>query len=411
MIAEEICLVAMTRGVSRPRIAVILGALTAMGPLAIDTYLPALPTIARDLNASAAAVQVSLAMYFIGIALGQAFYGPLSDRTGRKPALAFGLTVFVAASVGCALAWNVESLVAFRFLQALGGCAPLVVPRAVVRDYFDATESARMLSMLILVMGLAPILGPLVGGQLLVRFGWRSVFWALAGYGGIWSAGVALFLPESLPPERRKRPPVSAIVAIYAQLLRDRMYLGYVLAGGFMFAGLLSYISGSPFVFIEVFRVPPERFGLFFGGNAVGIIAASQINRWLAGRVHPERIIAAIFPIAMAAGCAMLLSAYTGGGGFAGILVPLFCFITCYGFIMPNTTALAMAPHGAMAGSASALLGTLQFVLGATAGALVGALGNGTAVPFAAVIAACGCGAFAVHRTMPRTENIPSLAG
>ena len=397
--------------VSRLRIAVILGALTAMGPLAIDMYLPALPNIARDLGVSAGAVQVSLALYFIGIAVGQAFYGPLSDRTGRKPALAFGLALFVAASIGCALASNVAALVAFRFLQALGGCAPLVVPRAVVRDYFDERESARMLSMLILVMGLAPILGPLVGGQLLVRFGWRSVFWVLAAYGGIWYVNVALFLPESLPPERRRRPPVKAILAIYGKLLRDRTYLGYVLAGGFMFAGLLSYISGSPFVFIEIFRVPPERFGLFFGTNAIGIIAASQINRWLAGRVDPRRIIAAVFPIATTAGFAMLVSAYTGRGGFAGILVPLFCFIACYGFIMPNTTALAMAPHGAIAGSASALLGTLQFILGATAGALVGALGNGTAVPFAAVIAACGIGAFTMHRTMPRAENFPSLAG
>jgi DHA1 family bicyclomycin/chloramphenicol resistance-like MFS transporter len=387
--------------VSRVRIAVILGGLTAMGPLAIDMYLPALPTIARELAASSAAVQVSLAMYFIGIAIGQAFYGPLSDRIGRKPALAFGLTVFVASSVGCALAWNVESLIGFRFLQALGGCAPLVVPRAVVRDYFDERESVRMLSMLILVMGLAPILAPLVGGQLLVNFGWRSVFWLLTAYGATLFTVVALFLPESLPREYRRRQPLRVILAIYGQLLRDRLYMGYVLAGGFMFAGLLTYITGSPFVFIEIFRVPPERFGLFFGTNAAGIIAASQVNRWLAGRMDPRRIVRTVLPIAMAAGFAMLFSAYTGFGGFAGILVPLFCFISCYGFIMPNTTALAMAPHGAIAGSASALLGTLQFVLGATAGALVGALGNGTAVPFAAVVAACGLGAFTMYRMLP----------
>jgi DHA1 family bicyclomycin/chloramphenicol resistance-like MFS transporter len=400
-----------TPNVSRTRIAVILGALTAMGPLAIDMYLPALPTIGRDLQASAGAVQVSLAMYFIGIALGQAFYGPLSDRLGRKPALAFGLAVFVAASVGCALAWNIESLIAFRFLQALGGCAPLVVPRAVVRDYFDAAESARMLSMLILVMGVAPILGPLVGGQLLVTFGWRSVFWLLTAYGAFWYTVVAFLLPESLPREQRKRAPFRAILLVYAQLLRDRLYVGYVVAGGFMFAGLLSYISSSPFVFIEIFHVPPERFGLFFGVNAIGIIAASQINRWLAGRLHPARIIAVVFPIALAAGVAMFVSAATGFGGFGGLLVPLFCFIACYGFIMPNTTALAMAPHGAVAGSASALLGTLQFVLGAAAGALVGALGNGTAIPFAAVIAVCGFGAFVTHRALPARDTLPSLAG
>jgi DHA1 family bicyclomycin/chloramphenicol resistance-like MFS transporter len=398
----------MTQSVSQVRLAIILGALTAMGPLAIDTYLPALPTIARELGAHAAAVQVSLAMYFIGIAFGQAFYGPLSDRIGRKPALSFGLTVFIASSVGCALAWNVLSLIGFRFLQALGGCAPLVIPRAVVRDHFDERESVEMLSMLILVMGLAPILGPLIGGQLLVNFGWRSVFWMLTAYGATWWVVVALFLPESLPREHRRHQPVRAILALYGHLLRDRTYLGYVLTGGFTFAGLLTYITGSPFVFIEIFRVPPERFGLFFGTNAAGIIAASQANRWLASRMDPRRVVRIILPIAMIAGLAMLFSAATGFGGFAGILVPLFCFIACYGFIMPSTTALAMAPHGAIAGSASALLGTLQFVLGAAAAALVGASGNGTAVPFAAVLAGCGLAAFTMDRTLPRVTERPS---
>jgi len=201
------------------------------------------------------------------------------------------------------------------------------------------------------------------------------------------------------------------ILATYRQLLGDRTYVGYVLAGGFMFSGLLTYITGSPFVFIEIYHVPPERFGLFFGTNAAGIIAASQINRWLAGRMNPRRIVRTILPIASIAGFGMLFSAATGTGGFAGILIPLFCFIACYGFIMPNTTALAMAPYGAMAGSASALLGTLQFVMGATAGALVGALGNGTAVPFAAVMAGCGLGALATYRTLPQvSEQLSELA-
>jgi DHA1 family bicyclomycin/chloramphenicol resistance-like MFS transporter len=372
-----------------------------MGPLAIDMYLPALPTIARELGASSAAVQVSISAYFVGIALGQAFYGPLSDRIGRKPALYLGLTVFVLSAVGCALAWDVRSLLVFRFLQALGGCAPLVIPRAIVRDHFDERESVRMLSMLILVMGLAPILAPLIGGQLLVNFGWRSVFWVLAAYGATWCGFVALFLHESLAPERRRPQPVRHILRIYGRLLRDRTYLGYVLAGGCMFAGLLAYIAGSPFVFIEIFQVPPERFGFFFGANAAGIIAASQINRWLAGRMPPRRIVQFILPAAMTAGFALLFSAYTGFGGFPGILVPLFVFIACYGFVMPNTTALAMAPHGAIAGSASALLGTLQFVLGATAGTIVGELGDGTVVPFAAVVAACGLGAFVICQTIP----------
>jgi DHA1 family bicyclomycin/chloramphenicol resistance-like MFS transporter len=382
------------------RLALILGALTAMGPLAIDMYLPALPTIAREFQADAAAVQVSLAVYFAGLAVGQAFYGPLSDAVGRKPALYFGLIVFIVSSIGCAWADSVSALVTFRFLQALGGCAPLVVPRAVVRDYFDQVGSIRMLSVLMLVMGLAPILAPLVGGQLLINFGWRSVFWLLASYAIIWFILVAFFLPESLPAARRRRQPIGAVLAIYARLARDRTYIGYVLTGAFIFAGLLAYIAGSPFVFIELFQVPPERYGLFFGVNAFGIIVASQVNRWLATRVEAMRIVGTMLAVAMVSSLVLLVDAYSGFGGFAGILVPLFCFISCHGFVLPNTTAMAMAPHGQVAGSASALMGTIQFVLGATTGGLVGAFANGTAVPLAAVIAGCGVAAFLTHHTV-----------
>ena len=384
------------------RLALVLGALTAMGPLAIDMYLPALPTIARDLGAAEASVQVSLAVYFAGIAVGQIFYGPASDRFGRKPSLYVGVTLFIVSCVGCAFVRRVEALIAFRFIQALGGCAPLVIPRAVVRDYFDERGSVRMLSMLTLVMGLAPILAPFLGGQLLVTFGWRSIFWVLAGYGALWLTAVALFLPESLPPAARVRRPIGAILDTYGALLRDRAYLGYVLTGGFVFAGLLTYISGSPFVFIELFGVPPERYGLYFGSNAIGLITASQINRVWAARAGPRRVISLILPCAVVAGAVLVLNAWTGVGGFFGILVPLVLFIACHGFTFPNTTALAMAPHGRVAGSASALLGTLQFLLGAAAGTLVGALGNGTPVPFAAIIACCACGALVASLTLTR---------
>ncbi|MGH9239487.1 MAG: Bcr/CflA family multidrug efflux MFS transporter [Vicinamibacterales bacterium] len=390
------------RGEAYYRLAVILGALTAMGPLAIDMYLPALPTIAREMASSTGSVQVSLAVYFIGIACGQAFYGPISDRWGRKRALYFGLTLFSVSSVGCAMARDVTALVALRFLQALGGCAPLVVPRAVVRDYFDQRGSVRMLSVLMLVMGLAPILAPLVGGQLLVNFGWRSVFWLLAAYGAFWLVIVAAFLQESLPPARRRRQRAADVVATYLGLLRDRTYIGYVLTGALIFAGLLAYISGSPFVFIELFGVPPEQYGLFFGVNAIGIIIASQVNRWLANKYDARHIISAVLPVSVTAGTVLLIDAATGFGGFPGILVPLFFYIATHGFIMPNTTALAMAPHGAVAGSASALLGTVQFVLGASAGALLGALGNGTAVPLAAVVAGCAALAFVTYQALPR---------
>jgi DHA1 family bicyclomycin/chloramphenicol resistance-like MFS transporter len=380
------------------RLAIILGALTAVGPLAIDMYLPALPTIGREFGVDAAATQVSVASYFLGVAVGQAFYGPMSDAVGRKPALYFGLVVFVLSSLGCAWADSVNTLVLFRFLQALGGCAPIVIPRAIVRDHFDQVGSIRMLSMLMLVMGLAPILAPLIGGQLLVNFGWRSVFWLLATYALGWLVLVAFLLPESLPIERRRRQPVGVVLSTYLRLLVDRTYICYVLSGALIFAGLLTYVSGSPYVFIELFHVSPERYGLYFGVNACGIMAASQTNRWLATRIEARRIVGVVLSVAVTASLVLLFDAYTGFGGFAGILVPLFFYIACHGFVLPNTTALAMAPHGKVAGSASALLGTVQFVLASLTGALVAALANGTPVPLAAVIAGCGVGALVSHQ-------------
>jgi DHA1 family bicyclomycin/chloramphenicol resistance-like MFS transporter len=305
--------------------------------------------------------------------------------------------VFIVSSIGCAWAESVRALVAFRFLQALGGCAPVVIPRAVVRDYFDQLGSIRMLSMLMLVFGLGPILAPLIGGQLLVNFGWRSVFWLLAGYALLWLIVVIAFLPESLPVGRRRPQPLGVVISVYARLLRDRTYIGYVLSGALIFAGLLAYISGSPFVFIELFHVPPERYGIFFGINGIGIMAASQLNRWLSTRVEARRIVGVMLTVALSASLILLFDAYTGLGGFAGILVPLFFFIMSHGFVLPNTTALAMAPHGQVAGSASALLGTVQFVLGSLTGSLVGAFANGTAVPLAAVIRGCGVAAFITH--------------
>ena len=393
------------------RLALILGALTAVGPLAIDMYLPALPTIGREFGADAAAVQVSLAAYFAGIAIGQAFYGPLSDAVGRKPALYFGLLIFVVSSIGCGLSDSVRTLVVFRFLQALGGCAPIVIPRAVVRDHFDQVGSIRMLSVLMLVMGLAPILAPLIGGQLLVNFGWRSVFWLLATYAVLWLVLVALFLPESLPLERRRRQPVAVVLATYLRLLLDRTYICYVLSGALIFAGLLTYVSGSPYVFIELFHVSPERFGLYFGVNACGIMAASQTNRWLATRVEGRRILGVVLTVAMTASVVLLFDAYSGFGGFAGILVPLFFYIACHGFVLPNTTALAMAPHGQVAGSASALLGTIQFVLASLTGSAVSAFANGTPVPLAAVIAGCGVAAFITHHVAGTRSAASPSAG
>jgi DHA1 family bicyclomycin/chloramphenicol resistance-like MFS transporter len=380
------------------RLALILGAQTAMGPLAIDTYLPALPTITREFATTSAAVQLTLSVYFIGIALGQAVYGPLSDRHGRRPPLFAGLALFVAGSLGCALAPNVETLIAFRFVQALGGCAPLVIPRAVVRDLFDERDSVRMLSVLMLVMGLAPILAPLIGGQMLKYLGWRSVFWAYVIYGCVLVVVVALGLEESLPDVRRSRLPFGAVLATYGRLLADWRYMGYVLAGGLIFSGLLAYISGSPFIFIELFGISPQRFGLYFGSNAIGIIAASQVNRFLVHRFAARQILKGALWISAVASVGLVMAGFTSYAGLIGLVVPLWFFIAMHGIVSPNTTALAMRPYGAVAGSASALLGTIQFLLGAMSGAVIGILADGTARPFAGVLAACGFGAFLLFR-------------
>jgi MFS transporter, DHA1 family, multidrug resistance protein len=387
---------------------VILGSLSAMGPLAIDMYLPSFPAIAREFGASASAVQATVAIYFIGLAAGQVFYGPLSDRLGRKGPLLFGLVLFIGASIGCAFATSVGTLLMWRLVQALGGCAEMMVARAVVRDRFDARDAIRVLSMLLLVMGLAPILAPLVGGQLLVRFGWRSVFWALAGYATLGLVAVTLLLPESLAAERRRQDSLGEVFGVFGTLLHDRVYMAYILTGGLIISGMFAYIAASPFVFIELFHVAPERYGLFFGTNALGLITASQVNGRLAHRVNPQAIVKFVLPAAAVAGLALLFSAYTGAGGFPAILVPLFVFVASLGFILPNTTVMAMAPYGRIAGSASALLGTVQFLLGAGAAALTGALGDGTAVPLALVVAGCGCGAFLIHQTVRKPLTLTS---
>jgi DHA1 family bicyclomycin/chloramphenicol resistance-like MFS transporter len=385
---------------STARLTLILGALSAFGPLSIDMYLPALPALAREFNTDTAAVQLTLSIFFIGLALGQAFYGPIADRIGRRGPLLAGCALYTVASCACALAPSIESLIVLRCVQALGGCAGMVLSRSVVRDTFDAHNSARMYSFLMLVMGLAPISAPFIGGQLLLAFSWRAIFWLLAGFGLLCFVLVAFGLPESLPAERRRRDGLGQALAIYGRLLADRQFLGYALSGGFVTAGMFAYISGSPFVFIELYGVAPEHFGWIFGSNALGLISVSQLNRWLLGRYRSEAILSTALVIYAIAGMLLALMAATGLGGMLGLLPPLFVCVASVGLVGPNTTAAAMAPHGQIAGSASALLGTLQFLVGAGAGALVGLLDNGTALPMAGVIALCGIAALTTFQLL-----------
>jgi DHA1 family bicyclomycin/chloramphenicol resistance-like MFS transporter len=376
----------------------MLGSLTALGPLSIDMYLPSFQAIARDLRASPAQVQLTLAVFFVALGIGQAFYGPISDRFGRRRPLCFGLALYILASAGCASARSIEALVGWRFAQALGGCAGMVIARAVVRDRFDERESARFFSLLMLVTGLAPILAPSIGGQILVLFSWRAIFWTLAGFALVGFVTATFVLPESLPPERRTEGGVATALRAYARLLCDRAFMRYALSGALVISGMFAYIFGSPFVFMQIYGVRPERFGWIFGFIALGLISASQLNRVLLARVAGARILSHALVVTATAGVILLVMAWTRAGGLAGMLGPLFVYIASLGFVLPNVIATALGPQGRNAGTASALLGTLQFGAGAMVGTLLGALGDGTAVPMAALIAACGLSALLVHR-------------
>lgn len=379
------------------RTTLILSALVAFAPMSIDMYLPALPALERYFATDTASVQHTLASFFVGLAIGQLFYGPIADRYGRKPPLYFGLTLYVAASAGCALAPGIGSLIGLRFLQAVSGCAGMVVARAVVRDLYDRQESARVFSILLMVMGIAPVLAPLAGGYLLTWFGWRSIFWVLALFGVVCLLAVKFRLPETIP-KRVARVPLSSALANYASLLADRRYLGYALSGGFGQAGMFAYISGSPFVFIDLYGVPAHAYGWLFGLNAAGIIAFTQANRRLLLRYDTDRILGIANFLNFLFCLVLLTMAVTNAAGLIGILVPLFFVVSLRGLTFPNASAGAMAPFPEKAGSASALLGSVQFSIAAIASAAVGILDDGTAVPMAAVITVCGLLAFVSYR-------------
>jgi DHA1 family bicyclomycin/chloramphenicol resistance-like MFS transporter len=376
---------------------VLLGALAALGPFSIDTYLPAFPAIAKTYNTTVGAVEITLAVYFVGLSFGQLFYGPFADSVGRKPPLYVGLVMYVLASTGCIFAPNIATFTVLRFVQAIGGCSAMLISRTVVRDYFPPREAARVFSFLMLVIGVSPIVAPLVGGWLVVHMSWRSNFWLVSGMGTIILICVAVFLKESLPAENRPRVHLGDTLRLYGSLLSDRTFMVYALSGALISAGMFAYLEGSPQVFIELNHVSAEHFGYFFGAIAIGLVLASQLNGFLVRRIHPHHIFRVVLMVAAGASVALIVAAKTGAGGFAGILVPLFVFVSCNGFTFPNATALALAPHGKVAGSAAAMLGFIQFGLGGIGGGLVSALDNGTAMPMVAVISFGGLLALAIN--------------
>ncbi|PZW73865.1 DHA1 family bicyclomycin/chloramphenicol resistance-like MFS transporter [Pseudomonas sp. 2848] len=371
------------------RTLLILGALSAFGPLAIDFYLPAFPAMAHAFATDEKHVQTTLAAYFLGLSLGQLAYGPVADRFGRRIPLLFGVGLFTVASLACAYAPNLDSLIVARFVQALGGCAGMVLSRAIVSDKCDAVASAKVFSQLMLVMGLAPILAPMLGGVLVNVSGWQSIFLALSLFSAACLVAVGLGLPESLPAHV-PRQPLSGALRQYLRLFGDRVFVGHALTGGIAIAGMFAYIAGSPFVFIKLYGVPAEHYGWLFGTNAAGFILMAQVNARLLAKRGPAFLLARAVWLYLVAALALLLVAALRPAQLWPLLVPLFICIASLGCIIPNASACAMSGQGTRAGSASALMGCLQFSVAAGAAALVGVLHDGSAVPMALVISLCG---------------------
>ena len=390
------------------RFVLVLGALIAIGPLTIDTYLPALPSITRDLAASESAVQLTLTGILLGMGLGQLLVGPLADAVGRRQPLIAGLALHIAASVFCAFAPSIELLTVGRVLQGLGNAAVAVVSMAMVRDQFAGSAAATMLSRLMLVMGLAPVLAPTLGGAILQVTSWRGVFVLLAVAGTMMVTLASFALRETLPVHRRRRLAFRPVVATYGSLLRDRTFVGLVLISGLMFATLFSYIGGSSFVLQNIYGLSVAQFGLVFGLNSLGFLTGSQVNPFLLRRFEPRLLVRAGVTIGAVAALLMVTSAATGFGGLPLILAPLWFILFACGLTLPNTPALALTRHGEAAGTAAALLGAAQFVIGGAAAPLIGAMGSDSAVPMTLVMALTASLALVVATLTLRGRLVPA---
>lgn len=366
---------------------VVLGLLTTIGPFSIDMYLPGFDDIARSLHTSPATVTLSLSSYFIGIAVGQLIYGPLLDRYGRRRPLYVGLAVYIIATLVCMRAENIDTLIALRFIQAVGSCAAQVAAMAMVRDLFGAKESARVFSLLLLVIGLSPMIAPTVGGYVVVAYGWRTVFLILMILAVIITGLTIALLPESYPPDKTFSLRPGPIMRNFFSVLRIRQFVIYILVEAFAFAGLFAYVSGSPILFMNIFHVDKRTYGWIFAFLSVAFIGLSQFNALLLKRYPSEKIIRVALTGQVIVSALFFAGTAAGWYGLGWTIFFLFLFLFFMGFTYPNAAALALAPFDKNAGTASSLLGVLQMGIGGLASIAVGAFANGTALPMVAVIA------------------------
>ncbi len=393
------------------RNAIVLGLLSAIGPFAIDMYLPALPAIATDLQASTAATQMTLMAFFVAFGVCQIVYGPVSDMVGRKPPLYFGIVLFALGSVGCGLAPSITWLIVFRFVQGLGAASVMVIPRAIIRDLHTGADATRLMSLVMLVFSVSPILAPLVGSGLIVPFGWRAVFVAVTLASVLSFLLVAFVLQETRPPEERVEVSVRSVLEGFGELFRDWRFLGLTFIGGFGMASFFAFLASSSFIYIGHFGLTPTQYGLTFSVNAISFIGASQFSGYLAERFGIARVVSVAVSCFTVATLALFAITAAGVDSLAVLVVMLFIANAWLGLVIPSTMVLSLEDHGPIAGMASALGGTLQMITGAVMIAAASAFFNGTALPMVTTIAVCAVAAFILTRlTLRSGKAAPQLA-
>lgn len=369
------------------RIILILASLSAFGPLAIDLYLPSFDYIASDFNVFSDDIQLSLSIYLVGLAIGQILYGPLADKLGRRGPILFGISLFVLASLGCALATNLNSLIALRFLQALGGCGGMVISRAIVRDLCEPKTAAKVFSQLMLVSGIAPIIAPLLGSILLEYFSWHASFYFCFIFAIITGLAVFFWLPETIPVNS-SRPPLSTAFQQYMHLFKEKTFLGFSLVSGFVLSGLFIYIASSHFLFVEYYGLSNTQYAWIFGLNSMSLMLSAQLNSFLLAKQSSVYWISKVLWLSLIAGILLVLAGYFKLPVWL-FMIPIIIFMGSLGILLPNLTACAMALEGRQAGSASALMGSLQFTIAASMSGLAAWLHNGTTFPPALMLVSC----------------------
>lgn len=373
------------------RILLILSALLAFASISTDLYLPAMPIMASSLHADDGAMALTVSGYLAGFSAGQLFWGPFSDRFGRRLPVALGCILFIAGSAGCALAANGTALIGWRVVQALGACANVVLARAMVRDLYEGRRAGQMMSTLMTIMAVAPLAGPTVGGQILHLLSWQAIFWTLVVMGLATLASLVM-LPETLPPEQRSPTSLHTIMQRYGVLLRTPKFMAYIATGGFFYAGTFAYIAGSPFAYIAYHHVNPQWYGALFGAGIVGLMVTNQLNARFLNRHEIDCLLLVGGVISAVAGGVIAFTTWADWGGLPLLICGCFVFVTATGFVLANAITGALGCLPQFSGTASALAGALQYGAGILGSGLVARFADGTPWPMGLVVGICGLG-------------------